>query len=380
LFLFISVCHFCTKFFPSKSRRERHMKSHTGERPFTCDVCGKTFQRKDHLRAHSVVHMIQTDGKFIRQWLHDRNNVVTNVNRKGYSSTAIYNFAMDRLQRTHLPTADSVLERVSITLRDVQRGKQNGNLDVSAARTQIASLLTNLQRLENDHTVPDDLLKSTIQSVVLVRDSLPDLTQHAQHSSHSVDRYVCSFCGKDFPSRYKLETHIRVHTGERPFECSMCHKRFTQKSHLKSHMICHYRVEGLGTKQSCSICGKEFPTSSKLKTHMRIHTGEQPYECPVCHRKFNQKVIISEPCLFCGKMFPSAAKLERHIRVHTGERPYECSVCHKRFSQKEHLKTHSLVHVAGGWITLYDLWTDASRIDNFTCKVCSKKVPPHRRT
>ncbi|KAH3803062.1 hypothetical protein DPMN_156761 [Dreissena polymorpha] len=57
---------------------------------------------------------------------------------------------MDRLQRTHLPTADSVLERVSITLRDVQRGKQNGNLDVSAARTQIASLLTNLQRLEND--------------------------------------------------------------------------------------------------------------------------------------------------------------------------------------------------------------------------------------
>ncbi|KAH3873350.1 hypothetical protein DPMN_036584 [Dreissena polymorpha] len=96
---------------------------------------------------------------------------------------------MDRLQRTHLPTADSVLERVSITLRDVQRGKQNGNLDVSAARTQIASLLTNLQRLENDHTVPDDLLKSTIQLVVLVRDSLPDLTQHTQHSSHSVDRY-----------------------------------------------------------------------------------------------------------------------------------------------------------------------------------------------
>ena len=67
---------------------------------------------------------------------------------------------MDRLQRTHLPTADSVLERVSITLRDVQRGKQNGNLDVSAARTQIASLLTNLQRLEAGMTtrIQDKLL------------------------------------------------------------------------------------------------------------------------------------------------------------------------------------------------------------------------------
>ncbi|XP_052219956.1 uncharacterized protein LOC127837146 [Dreissena polymorpha] len=81
------------------------------------------------------------------------------------------------------------MNNIILPIVDVQRGKQNGNLDVSAARTQIASLLTNLQRLENDHTVPDDLLKSTIQSVVLVRDSLPDLTQHAQHSSHSVDRY-----------------------------------------------------------------------------------------------------------------------------------------------------------------------------------------------
>ncbi|XP_052268223.1 melatonin receptor type 1B-A-like [Dreissena polymorpha] len=122
---------------------------------------------------------------------------------------------MDRLQRTHLPTADSVLERVSIALRDVQRGKQNGNLDVSAARTQIASLLTNLQRLENDHTVPEDLLKSTIQSVVLVRDSLPDLTQHAQHSSHSVDRYVPAkltgpqdMTGKKIGGPYRNQTNV----------------------------------------------------------------------------------------------------------------------------------------------------------------------------
>ncbi|KAH3897445.1 hypothetical protein DPMN_021633, partial [Dreissena polymorpha] len=206
-----TMCHFCTKFFPSKSRRERHMKSHTGERPFTCDVlcpiCYKSFRPKAVLQRHLLTHT------------HERPYVCDVCNRSFQRK--------DHLKRHYVTH-----------ITDVQRGKQNGNLDVSAARTQIASLLTNLQRLENDHTVPDDLLKSTIQSVVLVRDSLPDLTQHAQHSSHSVDRYVCSFCGKDFPSRYKLETHIRVHTGERPFECN-----------------------------NCIICGKEFPTIELF--HMR---------------------------------------------------------------------------------------------------------------
>ncbi|XP_018330725.1 GATA zinc finger domain-containing protein 14 [Agrilus planipennis] len=50
------TCEICKKTFKRKEHLFQHVKLHTGFRPFRCDKCNKCFMRKEHLLRHMTAH------------------------------------------------------------------------------------------------------------------------------------------------------------------------------------------------------------------------------------------------------------------------------------------------------------------------------------
>ena len=49
-------CQLCLKTFKRKDHLANHERTHTEERPFQCEICNKAFARKDNLDKHRRIH------------------------------------------------------------------------------------------------------------------------------------------------------------------------------------------------------------------------------------------------------------------------------------------------------------------------------------
>lgn len=292
-----------------KSRRLLPLRAF--DRVFKCQVCSAKFHKSSNLMRHIQIHV--------------ENRATSDCTVCGKQVLDLkLHMKTHNDEKPHHCTECPASFRIIASMHDHIRKHKDGSKQLKCSFCEVVVFSS------RDFTRHIAKCTESAPEVALEEEIQTEMNNRMKIASTQLRE--CVLCGTKVKN---IKVHLRSHTRERPFNCTMCDRTFTQTGHRNLHIRQVHRIEPNSRKtvnltpmlaaHSCEMCCWDFDSMNVLDDHMRSH------------------IIKGRLCEICGKTLTPGC-ISSHLRTHTGNKHYKCRICPTSFQRKDHLEEHLSLH------------------------------------
>ncbi|XP_052266795.1 zinc finger protein 678-like isoform X2 [Dreissena polymorpha] len=379
-----NVCKFCGRSFRCQSILSKHIRLHTGEKPFKCSTCDAAFRLKSYLLEHERTHTGEKPFVCGECGASFKRGSEFSIHKRQHNKAL--QFKCEHCEKTFTLKKSRDLHMLTHT------GERPWVCSVCGFaffdRVPLRNHMKNIHQMDlntgnkvEKSPRPRGELEKKECLICHKRIRLYGFQQHMDiHTGNK--RYKCEVCGQAFIQRGSYHIHKKRHEPVKDFPCRECGKEFVRRAELDLHMRTH-QVDEKGQRVgfTCEICGKVLMRKESYDDHMSIHKEVKSIKCSYCDKCFYTKRTCkshersaheNQPmkfdCQECGRSFDRPAKLNKHMEIHSGDKvvkQYACEECGEIFESL----TGKSMHLKKRHRERYN----EKNSKPFECEICSKK-------
>ncbi len=377
-------CQICMRSFKKPSDLVRHVRTHTGEKPYGCDECGKHFSVQSTLNTHKKIHK-RSGGNTTNAAAKEVEEVIPTLRCHICHVSFLSKNALKTHMRIHTGAKPYICNQCGECFRTSGHRKSHiANMHAEKLPTIVDEELkddvkpagpgpaTSSTSNYIPLTITAASLNSALEAVTNAGEPLLGATVKLQLQGYGLDNAQAQLkIDENLIAQLSKGQNIDlvINPLQAPPALDESSTQILQPSLAPPPPPTNPSVQSLVSNLEplpkiledanlmpstsaliCPLCEKAFASADDQVNHLlEVHKISQISESASLVLPEDVEAAASaasneRTCPTCKKVFPKPSMMRRHLRIHTGEKPFTCLVCKKSFNQKNSLQIHMKKH------------------------------------